>query len=168
MGRILHGVGGWKTQSMKASTSDVCYFNGSGFVTGAALINQVFHPPTLCKNRPTFFLQPAFCLQIAEKKQKTCIIKAALSFEWVRLKLTTHGYCAALINQVFHPPTPCKNRPNRPNLSRLSPVQFYTRPFYRLFFVLGQNSSKVHHLCFGCHFTVYGGFDWFIFFTPKL
>jgi hypothetical protein len=68
MGRILHGVGWWKTQSIKASTSDVCYFNGSGFVTGAALINQVFHQPTPCKNRPTFFSLTRFLFTNCGKK----------------------------------------------------------------------------------------------------
>ena len=83
MGRILHGVGGWKTQSMKASTSDVCYFNGSGFVTGAALINQVFHPPTPCKNRPTFFSLTQFFVYKLRKKSRKNLHNQSSTVIWM-------------------------------------------------------------------------------------
>ena len=157
MGRFLHGVGGWKTQSIKASTSDVCYFNGSGFVLLWS-IKFFTHRPHV-KTDPFFFFNPIFVYKVRKKAEKTCIINAALSFEWVRLEWATHGIVLLWV---------IKFSTHRPHVKtdRAGPVQFYTWPFYRLFFVLGPSKGApfVFWLSFYRLWWV-----WMInFFTPKL
>ena len=43
------------------------------------------------KTDPFFFFNPIFVYKVRKKAEKTCIINAAPSFEWVRLEWATHG-----------------------------------------------------------------------------
>ena len=55
MGRFLHGVGWWKTRSIKTTRLVFVLVFKKTNTTGVVLIDRDFSPTDPCKNRPNFF-----------------------------------------------------------------------------------------------------------------